>query len=31
MKTLLAIALVVGLALTGFCGTTNETNGAVQT
>jgi hypothetical protein len=27
MKTLFAIALIVGMAFTGFCGTTNETNG----
>jgi hypothetical protein len=31
MKTLLAIALIVGLAFGGFCGTTNETNSAAQT
>ena len=30
MKTHLAIALIIGLALTGFCGTTNETNSASQ-
>jgi hypothetical protein len=31
MKTLLAIALSVGLPFAGFCGTTNETNNAAQT
>jgi hypothetical protein len=31
MKTFLATALIVGLAFTGFCGTTNETNNAAQT
>jgi hypothetical protein len=28
MKTLFAISLIVGMAFIGFCGTTNETNGA---
>lgn len=31
MKIFFATALIVGLAFTGFSGTTNETNGAVQT
>jgi hypothetical protein len=31
MKIFLAATLIVGLAFTGFCGTTNETNGAAQT
>jgi hypothetical protein len=31
MKPFLATTLIVGLAFAGFCGTTNETNGAAQT
>jgi hypothetical protein len=31
MKTFLATALIVGLAWTGFCGATDETNNAAQT